>query len=133
MVQEADVEGRVVDDHLGAAQILEQFVGDRNEQRLVRQKLVTQPVNRERPLTVGALRVQVEMQVVAGQAPVQHLDAADLDHTIAGLGAQAGRFGVQEDLAHASACQAGLWPATPPQPCTGGDHRHTQPLPQCSC
>ena len=55
-VEEADVEGGVVDDDLGAGQVLEQLVGDRREQRLVGEELVGQAVHLERVVAVRAAR-----------------------------------------------------------------------------
>jgi hypothetical protein len=48
---------------------------------------------------VAALGVDVEVDPAAGQAPVDYLDAADLDDAVARLGAEAGRLGVEDDLA----------------------------------
>ena len=67
LVQEADVEGGVVDDDFRARQVLHQFVGDRGELGLVAQELVADAVDLERVLVAVALRVQVEMLVVAGE------------------------------------------------------------------
>ena len=48
---------------------------------------------------VGPLGVDVEMQVPASQAAVDHLHTADFDDAVARVRAQAGGFGVEEDLA----------------------------------
>jgi len=40
------------------------------------------------------------VQVVAGEPPVQQLDAADFDDAVARAGVQAGGFGIENDLAH---------------------------------
>ena len=92
LVEEADVEAGVVDDDLGAAEVLEQFVGDRREQRLVGEELVGDAVDLERILVVAPLGVDVEMQVAAGEASVDHLDAADLDDAVAGFRTEARWF-----------------------------------------
>ena len=100
-VQEADVERRVVDDDLGAARgTRASSSATAREQRLVGEELVGQAVHLERVVAVGALRVHVEVHVAAGEPPVDHLDAADLDDAVARLGRQAGGFGVEEDLSH---------------------------------
>ena len=54
LVQEADVERRVVDDDFGALQVVQQFVGDRRELRLVAQELVADAVHLERVLVAVA-------------------------------------------------------------------------------
>ena len=41
------------------------------------------------------------MEGAAGLDPVEHLDAADLDHAVAAGRAQAGGLGVEDDFAHA--------------------------------
>ena len=57
-------------------------------------------VHAQRVRVAGALWVQVVVAVVAGQAPADHLDAADLDDAVAAFGIQPGGLGVQEDLSH---------------------------------
>ena len=42
------------------------------------------------------------MKMVAAQAPVDQLDAADFDYAMALPGLQAGGFGVENDLSHVS-------------------------------
>jgi len=86
LVQETDVEGRVVDDEFRALEIGQQLVGDLRELGLVAQKLVADAVHLERVLVAVALRVDVVVQVVAGELACQQLDTADLDDAIAVLG-----------------------------------------------
>jgi hypothetical protein len=40
------------------------------------------------------------MQVAAGQPPVEHFDAADLDDAVARFGAEARGFGIEKNLSH---------------------------------
>jgi hypothetical protein len=82
------------------AQVLHQFVGDGGELRLVAQEFVADAVDLERVLVRVALRVQVEVLVVAGQLAGHQFHAADLDDAVAGFGRQARGFGVEDDLAH---------------------------------
>ncbi len=116
LVEEAEVESRVVDDQLGALQIGQQFVGDRGKQRLVGEEVVAQAVHAHGVLAAAPLRVEIVVQVAPGQAPVEHLDAADLDDAVAVLGAEPGGFGVEKDLPH----RAG------PVPASAGARSHSQ-------
>ena len=99
-VDEADVEAGVVNHDLGARHEGQQLLGHCREERLVGQEVVGDAVHAHRVRVAGALRVDVVVQAAAGVAPVDHLDAADLDDAVALGGVQAGRFGVQEDLSH---------------------------------
>ena len=47
-----------------------------------------------------ALRIDVQMQLLARQLAVEQLNATDLDHPVALVGEQAGGLGVQKYLAH---------------------------------
>ena len=101
VVEEADVEGRVMDDQLGFADETDELLGDVGEQRLVRQELRRQPVD-----LLGAgidlpLRVQILVEGAPGRPAVHQLDAADLDDPVPLLGLQACRFSIQYDLSHA--------------------------------
>ena len=56
-------------------------------------------MNSRRPLVHLALGVDVQVQVVAGDAPVDHLHAADLDDAVPLGGFQTGGLGIQHHLA----------------------------------
>ena len=70
LVEEADVEGRVVDHDLRAGQVGHQLVDHLGELRLVGQELVREAVDAHRVLVVRTLGIQVEVLVGAGQPPV---------------------------------------------------------------
>ena len=74
-VEERDVERRVVDDQLGAAHEVEEFRRDLAKLRLVAQELGGQPVHLERGGLAVALRVEIAVEIVAGQPPVDELHA----------------------------------------------------------
>jgi hypothetical protein len=99
LVEEADVEGRVVNDQLGAAQVLDDVVAQRGELRLVAQEVGRQAVHLERVFMALALGVEVDVQVVAGELAGEQLHAAELDDAVAVLGGEAGGFGIENDLA----------------------------------
>ena len=98
-VDKANVEGRVMDDHLGAAQVVGKLRRHILEMRLVGKKLVGDAVHLDRRLVDLAIRLQVHVEIVPGQAAVDHLDATDLDDTVPLLRLQAGGFSIQYDLA----------------------------------
>src|SRR5690606_6065685 len=97
-IEEADVEGGVVDDQLGALDEGEELVGDLGEARLVGQELQGQPGHFLRARLELAVRVQVGVEGAPGRAPLQQFHAADFDHPVALLPFQAGGFGVEDDL-----------------------------------
>lgn len=99
-VEELHVERGVVRDQLGALDELDELVGDVAEARLVGQEFGGQAVDRQRLGVAVAVRVQVDVQVVAGGHPVDQFDAADFDDAVSLGGIQPGGFSVKDDLAH---------------------------------
>jgi hypothetical protein len=99
VVEEADVEGGVVDHQFGAADELDEVAGDLGELRLVGKEVVGQAVD-----ALGirhlAARVEVGMEALAGELPTHQFDAADFDDAIAGAEIQAGGFGIEDDFPH---------------------------------
>ena len=57
-----------------------------------------------------ALGVEIGVEGVSGLDPVIHLDASDLDHAVAIGEAEAGRLGVEDDLAHEPIMMGGSCP-----------------------
>ncbi len=108
-IEEADVEGRVVDDQAAVAEKVDELLGDRREERLV-----GTGSDRDRPWTAKApaatapLGVDVGVIAAPGRKVVEELDAADLDHPVAGRRIGPGRFGIEDDLAqHRSDLRSG--------------------------
>src|SRR5690606_34851254 len=101
VVQEPDVEGGVVDHQLGAVDELQELVDDLREAGLVGQEIQGQAGDLLCALLELPVRVDVLVVGAACRAALDELDAADLDHSVAALPAQAGGLGVQDDLAHA--------------------------------
>jgi hypothetical protein len=99
-IEERDVERRVVDDELRAAQELHQLDGDLRKPRLPSEKLGGQAVNQQCARVDFPLGTQVAMEHPAGAASVHDLDAADLDDAMALLGFETGGLSVEDDLAH---------------------------------
>ena len=100
LVQETDVEGRVVDDDLGILQVGQDFLRHLGELGLVAQEFVADAVHPQRVFVAVALRVEVEVQVVAGELAVEQLHTADFNDAVAAFGGQARGFSVKNDLAH---------------------------------
>jgi hypothetical protein len=113
-VQELDVERRVVDDQLGAGDVLEELARDVGEARLVLQELVGDAVHPERPLLDLPLRVEVAVEVVARRAAARQLDAPDLDDPVAEPCVESGGLRVEDDLPHT--CAVGAGPGSPTTP-----------------
>ena len=82
-IEKTDIEGRVVDDDVGARNIRSQLVGDFAELRLVRQELRGQAMNREGALFRITLGIDVLVKIIAGKLAIDQFHAADLDDAIA--------------------------------------------------
>jgi hypothetical protein len=99
-IDEARVEARIVDDERRIADEGEQVVDDIGEQRLVGEEFGREAVHPEGLLGHVALRIDVTVKRLPGRNRVEQLDAADLNQPIAAQGIEAGRFGIEHDLAH---------------------------------
>ena len=113
VVEEADVEGRVVDDQLGAVDELEELLDDLGEARLVGKEFQRQAGDLLRAGFELAVRPQVAVEIATGGTALDELDAADFDHAVAALPAQAGGFGIQDDLTHRAKSTAAVRPRRP--------------------
>ncbi len=112
-IEEADVEGGVVDDEPVLTEELQELVGDVGKQRLILQKCPGQPVHRDHLLGHVALRVDEAVELAPRRDAVQQLDAADLEQAVAALRVEPGRFGVEDDFAHATLCRELPWAFKP--------------------
>ena len=110
-VEEGQVEGRVVDDQLGAVDELQE-AARRSRRSAACSASCSQrhAVHRGRAGIDLALGVQVLVEVPAGGAAVDHLDAADLDDAMAQVRFEAGGFGIQYDLSQAMLLSAAMLP-----------------------
>ncbi|KWV86367.1 hypothetical protein PFLmoz3_03985 [Pseudomonas fluorescens] len=68
IVDETDVERRVMDDQLGAIDEFEELIGHFGEARLALEEFVSDAVDANRALVTVAVRLQVDVEVAAGQA-----------------------------------------------------------------
>ncbi len=99
-IEEADVEGRVVDDECVARDEAQEVRGHIGKQRLVFEEVRRQPVHGDRFHRHVALRIDEAVELAPRGDAVQELDAADLDQAVAAVGIEAGGLGVEHDLAH---------------------------------
>jgi hypothetical protein len=99
-VEEGDIERRVVNHQLRAAQELDQLVDHFGELGLRRQKLVGDAVHVLRGAIDQPVGPQVAVEFAARLTAIDQLDAADLDDAVSLLRLQPRGFGVEDDLAH---------------------------------
>ena len=103
VVEETDVEGRVVDDQLGTVDECEESIGDVREPWFVGEEFEGQAGDFLGAGLEFAIRVDVLLIGAAGGATFHQFHAADFDHAIALLPFEAGGFGIEDDLSHARA------------------------------
>src|SRR5262249_60069928 len=78
----------------------EQLFDDLGKARLTVELGAGDAVHGERTVVDLALGIEIAVEGATRGAPVQELDAADLDDAVVEFGFQAGGFGVEDDLAH---------------------------------
>ncbi len=95
VVDEANVERRVMDDQGGALDELEELFGDIAKARLADQEGIGDAVDVDGALVTLAVRLQVDVEVPPGQAPADDLDTADLDDPVAFADRHTRGFGIE--------------------------------------
>ena len=100
MIKEAKIEAGIVRDERAVRDEGEQLFAPIVEARLVRQEDVGKPVHRFRPWRHGAAGIEVGVEGTAGLGPVQKLNAADLDHAVAGQRIQPRSLCIENDFPH---------------------------------
>ncbi len=95
VVDEADIERRVVNDQLRALDELEEFIGHVTKARLVDQKLVGDAVNRDGPLIHFPVRLQIDVVVPPGELAPDDFHTADLDDPVTIGDRHACGFGIE--------------------------------------
>ena len=99
-IDEFQVELGVVDDQPRVvADEVQKLRDDAGEHRMFRQELGRQAVHGLRFARHVALGIDVALERAAGRQVIDQLDAGDLDEAVAGVGIEAGRFGIENDLA----------------------------------
>ena len=100
VIEERDVERRVVDDPLGASREVEELGGKVAEARPGAQILPRHAVHLGRRRVDVALGIEVVVHVTPGRAPVDQFDAGELDDAVTKLRVEPGGLGVEDDLPH---------------------------------
>ena len=99
-IEETHVEGRVVDDQLGAFDEGQELIDHLRETRLVGQELPGQAGDFLRTGLELPIRIEVALEGPPGRAALQQFHAPDLDHAVALAPLKARGFRVQHDLPH---------------------------------
>ncbi len=94
MIDERNVEVGVVNDELCTVDELEKFIRYLDKKRLLDEILVGDAMDFARRLVDGALRIDIAVEGVLGDAPIDELDTAYLDDAMSRLGLKPGRLGV---------------------------------------
>ena len=97
VVDEPHVECRVVDDQRGALDEREELLGYIAEAGLANQEGIGDAVDVDRALVTFAVRLQVDVEVPARQAPADHLDAANLDDAVPLADRHTRGFGIEDN------------------------------------
>ena len=99
-VQEADVEGRVVDDQFGALHEGHELVRNLGKARLPLQPRPAQAVHGLGAFVDVAVGVEVTVEASPRGASAHELDAPDFDDPVPSFDFEAGGFSVEDDLPH---------------------------------
>src|SRR6516225_7046326 len=108
-IEKCDIESRVVNHELSAADEHQQLLGDLGEARLPVEIGARDTVHRDRPVVDLAFGVQVAMEGATARPAVDELDAADLDDAVIELGLESRGLGVEYDLAHGARVYRNAW------------------------
>ena len=112
-IEEAHVEGRIVNDESRIADEVDEILGDGPEKRLVAkadpprnqrtrriEQVGPETVNLERALRHETFGVDVAMKRVSARQVIFQFERANLDDPVALLRLEAGRFRIKNDLTH---------------------------------
>ena len=99
-IDEAHVEGSVVDDEGVVRDEFEKGVRHLREFRLVREKLCGEAVNAEGAFGHVALGIDIGVEELSRRDVIEKFETADFDQPVTILRADARGFGIEHDLAH---------------------------------
>ena len=99
-IQKAEIEGRVVDDQLRPAHELEEICGYLCKYRFVGQGFTGNAVHFYRALVNVALRIDVTVEMVSRQTPVDQFHATNFDYAVPLADFQASGLRVQYNQSH---------------------------------
>ncbi len=100
VIEERHVKRRVVNDQLGARDVVEKLVHDFIKPRLVVQKIGRKTVHLQRAVLDVAAGVEIAVKMVAGRPPAQQLHAPNFDNAMPKRGIQTRSLGIENDLPH---------------------------------
>jgi hypothetical protein len=95
VVDEANVERRVMDDQLRALDEFEELIGHFSETRLAHQEFVGDAVDADGAFITLAIRLQVNVEMPPREASSDQLDTTDFDNPVAIGHRHAGGFGIE--------------------------------------
>src|SRR3546814_20433162 len=94
------IERGVVDDDLGVFDIIDQLLGNVFEMRMARQEFGGQPMNTQGFRVAVAVRLQVQVQIAAGKAAINHNNTGQLDDATALRGVPTGSYRLNTNLTY---------------------------------
>jgi hypothetical protein len=100
VLEKSDVEFRVVNNELRAADEVEQLVCDFGELRVVFQVRAIHAVNSFSALVNVSFRIEEAVVLATGRSSIDQFDAADFYDAVSLGGRKAGGFGIENNLAH---------------------------------
>lgn len=100
VVEETEVEARIMRDQRRVLDEFEQILDSLGKGGLVGKKHVGEAVNRLGSGRHRSPRIEIGMEVPAGLGAVEHLDATDLDDTVAAYRIEARGLGIEDDFPH---------------------------------
>jgi hypothetical protein len=95
-----------MDDQLRAFDELEELVGDFIETRLADEEFVGDAVNANRAFVTLAIRLQIDVEMPARQAPTDQFDTTDFDNPVTIGHRHAGGFGIEYNGSGGHQCSA---------------------------
>ena len=102
IVHKADIERCVMDDQLRAADVIEKLIDNIAKHGLIHEEFVRNTVDAKSFRVHQAIRLKIDVEVVPGQAAVDHLYRADLDYLMPLIVRtnliHTGGFGIENDL-----------------------------------
>src|SRR5690606_30396793 len=114
VIEEANIECRVVDDQPRAFDELEEIIGHILEAGLADEVFITDAVHGDRAFVDVAIWLQVHMKMVACEAPANQLHTTDFNDSMPIGNRHAGGFGIKYNAAHAFSVNSGVvvWPGS---------------------
>ncbi len=101
VVEESDIERRIVDDQFGACDIFQEVIDNRGEPWFVLQFFVGDAMHIDRALIDFAIGVEIVVEIIAGPPAIDQLHATDFDNAMTIQRIKARGFRIKYYLSHA--------------------------------